>query len=98
MLVMLNVPSIFSTFWFGPFSDWQPYDNAHSMAVLTVIILSVIGSCMLILLFGEFASTQSAGMAFLTLISILSRFFAGGYSIAWGGIVKEIERERNEAE
>ena len=78
MLAMLNVPSIVSTFWFGLLSDGKPYCNGHSMTVSTVIILSAVGSCMPILLLWVFASTQSAGMALLTLFLIVYGFFAGG--------------------
>lgn len=100
LLTLFNLPGIVSSSFFGYLSD-NPYLPCSASTV--TFISSASSALSVFLLWGLApASSTSSGtsMPLLLVFSLIFGFFAGGYSAAWGGVIKQMEREaadRNEA-
>lgn len=91
MLVLFNLPGIFSSIAFGMLGDGIRLFGAYSLTPFTITFLSAIGSALSVFLLWGFAARS--GVVGLALFSAVYGFFAGAYSATWGGVLKEVERE-----
>lgn len=87
-ITLFNAPGILSCVGFGFMSDrkiWSPIAT----------FLSAFGTSVCAFFLWGLASDDVPGL--LIAFSLVSGFFAGGYSSTWGGWVKDLEREAVEA-
>ena len=91
MLVLFNVPGIFSSIAFGMLGDGIRLFGTYTLTPFTITFLSAIGSALSVFLLWGLAARS--GVVGLALFSAVYGFFAGAYSATWGGVLKEVERE-----
>lgn len=96
LLTLFNAPGIISSSFFGLLSD----NKRLPLSATSTTFISALASALAVFLLWGLASASSHSMVLLVLFALIYGFFAGGYSAAWGGVIKEMEKEaadRNEA-